>query len=613
MSNIAIYPTVVASLIFFLYLIPGIALFPKFILMPRTAATIPFISMSVVVASQYILSLFNQFNHQSVIILIGILTLISAYRMYKIYRESAVRKLNAWSKTDYIALSLIFFASTPLMILLGFDGFQHSDEIYSWNLWAKQLYFNQTPTFDLTGAPYPLALSSFIAFCYKFLGNIDYQLPIKLTFSLIYISTIFVIYSFVKSKNNAGLFFIVFIIVMLVIGTGYEYKKVFADTLMGSFLVSSLALIISVSSDKFNTNKYISHNSIVLASVILVCLSALTKQGAIPWAMLFFPLLGYYIIDKNIQINNSIKWVLLVPVLTPVLWYFIGGENFHNNHGVVSRSMGGREHIEQLLFGFNEVFINKPMLLIFMGAVFFILLKKINLEKAILAIGIIFSTVLMILFGSYEPTRLYLHITLVGWLVVFAYEDGVLDNKVFYKISKIGNNFYTYTIIILLFVWWDISKLNQRIEAINPVADILDGREVQANWMIGKTGATQYREIVDSKMGLVAPNAHIFGIYYGMDNLYLQGQIEHLHVKGETDDLHNEVRILSNSPYETINKIKNNNIGWIYTEKSNGSVKGAQDFCDGSISMINTSKNLHEQVLYKVNIEAVNSCIKSSK
>jgi hypothetical protein len=613
MSNIAIYPIVVASLIFFLYLIPGIALFPKFILMPRTAATIPFISMSVVVASQYILSLFNQFNHQSVIILIGILTLISVYRMYKIYRESVVRKFNAWSKTDYIALSLIFFASTPLMILLGFDGFQHSDEIYSWNLWAKQLYFNQTPTFDLTGAPYPLALSSFIAFCYKFLGNIDYQLPIKLTFSLIYISTIFVIYSFVKSKNNAGLFFIVFIIVMLIIGTGYEYKKVFADTLMGSFLVSSLALIISVSSDKFNTSKHVSHNSIVLASVILVCLSALTKQGAIPWAMLFFPLLGYYIIDKNTQINNSIKWVLLVPVLTPVLWYFIGGENFHNNHGVVSRSMGGREHIEQLLFGFNEVFINKPMLLIFMGAVFFILLKKINLEKAILAIGIIFSTVLMILFGSYEPTRLYLHITLVGWLVVFAYEDGVLDNKVFYKISKIGNNFYTYIIVILLFVWWDISKLNQRIETINPVANILDGREVQANWMIGKTGATQYREIVDSKMGLVAPNAHIFGIYYGMDNLYLQGQIEHLHVKGEMDDLHNEVRILSNSPYETINKIKNNNIGWIYTEKSNGSVKGAQDFCDGSISMINTSKNLHEQVLYKVNIEAVNSCIKSSK
>ena len=399
---------------------------------------------------------------------------------------------------------------------------------------------------------------------------------------------------------------------MLVIGTGYEYKKVFADTLMGSFLVSSLALIISVSSDKFSTSKNTSHNSIVLASVILICLAALTKQGAIPWAMLFFPLLTYFIIDKNTQINNSIKWVLLIPVLTPVLWYFIGGENFHNNRGVVIRSMGGRDHFEQLLFGFNEVFINKPVLLIFMGVVFFILLKKINFEKAILAIGIIFSTVLMILFGSYEPTRLYLHIVLIGWLVIFAYEGEILDGKVFYKISKIGNNFYSYAVIILLFIWWDISKLNQRIEIISPVANVLDGREVQANWMIGKTGAAQYRDIMSSKMGLLALNAHIFGIYYGMDSLYQNG-VEHLHIKGETDGLHNEISILSNSPYETINRIKNNNIGWIYTEKSNGSVKGVQDFCDGSINMIDTSKNLHEQVLYKVNIKAIDACIKRPK
>jgi hypothetical protein len=165
---------------------------------------------------------------------------------------------------------------------------------------------------------------------------------------------------------------------MLIIGTGYEYKKVFADTLMGSSLVSSLALIISISSNRFITSSYISHNSIVLASVILVCLAALTKQGAIPWAMLFFPLLAYYIIDKNTQINNSIKWILLAPVLTPVLWYFTGGENFHNNAGVKIRSMGGREYSEQLLYGFNEVFINKPALLIFMSVVLFILFKKIN-------------------------------------------------------------------------------------------------------------------------------------------------------------------------------------------------------------------------------------------
>jgi len=603
MDSAFIYITSVVGLIFFIYLIPGIALFPKFILTPRTAATIPFISISIVVASQYVLSLFNQFNHHSVIILIGALSLVSVYRIYNIYR-SQIKKLSVWSRTDFIALFLIFFASTPLMILLGFDAFQHADEIYSWNLWAKKIYFDQVVTFELTGAPYPLALPSFIAFCYKFLGNIDYQLPIKFTFSLIYVSTIFVIYSFVRSKKYTGIFFIVFIIVMLIIGVGYEYKKVYADTLMGGFLLSSLALIISVSNGKLNTSVHISHNSIVLASVILACLSALTKQGAIPWTMIFFPLLAYSIIDKNIKINNSIKWALLVPILTPVLWYFLGGKGFQDNHGVTSRSMGGRGHIEQLLYGFNEVFINNPILLIFMGTVFYFLFKKINLEKTIIATGIAFSTILMILFGSYEPIRLYLHMILVGWLVIIAYEDGVMDNKVFYKISKIGNNYYTYAIIILLFSWWDFSTLNQRIENIKPVANILDGREVQTNWMIGKTGAAQYRDIIDSKMGLIAPNAHIWAIYYGIDNLHTEDEI----YKTNPQD-----RILSNPPYKIIREIKNNNIGWIYTEQENEKLRAVNDICNGSINMVETSENLHEQFLYKVNTKIINACMESSK
>mgnify|MGYP003980426577 CR=1 FL=1 len=606
MNNISIYTTVVISLIFFLYLIPGIALFPKFVLAPRTAATIPFVSISVVVVSQYVLSLFNQFNHQNVIILIGILTLVALYRIYNISKES-IKKLSTWSKTDFIALFLIFFASTPLMILLGFDGFQHSDEIYSWNLWAKQLYFNQDITFGDGGAPYPLALPSFIAFCYKFVGNIDYQLPIKLTFSLIYVSTIFVIYSFATSKKNIGLFFIAFIIVMLVIGTGYEYKKVFADTLMGGFLVSSLALIISLSKGKLSTNNYISHNSIVLASIILICLAALTKQGAIPWTMVFFPLLAYHIIEKNNQMAKSIKWMLLAPMLTPVLWYFIGGTGFHNNVGVKSRSMGGRDYIDQLLYGFNEVFINKPSLLILMAIVFFVLFKKINFEKAILSIGIASSTVLMLLFGSYEPTRLYLHIVLIGWLVIFAYEDGIVNNKAIYNISKVGNNLYAYAIIILLFIWWDLSKLNQRIEIIRPVTNVLDGREVQANWMIGKTGAEQYRGIMDSKLGLLAPNSHIWGMYYGgMDNLFTDGKDVNINAK---------VRIFSDSPRKTINEIRNNNIGWIYYTRSRNMprIKEVQNFCNESINLIDTSKNLHEQVLYKVDMKIINACIESLK
>ena len=213
----------------FIYIIPGIALFPKFILNPRTAAAIPFLSISIVVSVQYLLSTLNQFNHQNVIIFIGILLLVAIYRLYGIY-QVYVKLDSNWTKTDCKALLLIFFSSIPLMIILGFDGFQHADEIYSWNLWAKKIYFNQVVTFEQTGSPYPLLLPSLIAFCYKFIGNIDYQLPIKFTFSIIYLSTIFIVFSFSNTKSKVGIFFITYIIVFLIIGVGYEYKKVWADT-----------------------------------------------------------------------------------------------------------------------------------------------------------------------------------------------------------------------------------------------------------------------------------------------------------------------------------------------------------------------------------------------
>ena len=180
------YIITVISLLLFVYIVPGIALFPRFILTPRTIATIPFISITIVVSAQYILSILNQFSHQNVIIFIGILALVAIYRIYKIF-SGLTQKVNDWVRRDYQAILLILFSSIPLMIILGFDGFQHADEIYSWNLWAKKIYLNQVITFESTGTPYPLVLPSFIAFCYKFIGNIDYQLPIKFTFSLIYI------------------------------------------------------------------------------------------------------------------------------------------------------------------------------------------------------------------------------------------------------------------------------------------------------------------------------------------------------------------------------------------------------------------------------------------
>lgn len=594
MNNLVIYFTTVTSLLFFIYIIPGIALFPKFILNPRTAAAIPFLSISIVVSVQYLLSTLNQFNHQNVIIFIGILLLVAIYRLYGIYKVNLKLDSN-WTKRDYKALLLIFFSSIPLMIILGFDAFQHADEIMSWNLWAKKIYFNEERI--STGSPYPLLLSSLIAFCYKFIGNIDYQLPIRFTFSIIYLSTVFIVFSFSNTKTKVGIFFITYIIVFLIIGVGYEYKKVWADTLMSGFLVASLALLISLSNSQHHINKNISPISILLASVILICGASLTKQGAIVWTILIYPLLAYVIINNNNKLSNPIKLVLLAPISTPILWYFIAGSNFHTNAGVLNRSMGGRGYFEQLLVGFNESFMaeGRVILLLFMTTVFIALLKKINFEKAIIAFGIALSTIFLIFFGAYETTRLYLHMILIGWLILFTYENHIATNKIGHIISIIGNSFYTYAVVGFLFIFWSFNSFNDKMMVTDRVSNLLDGREVQVNWVIGESGPEQYRNILKSKMGLWAKDGHVWGIYYGI-NKFHRGYF------GQWRDLQ-----------FVINEVIDQNIGWIYINDTNSTsdgedIKKFQDYCSDSLTKINTSKNLYKQTLYEVNIKLLTSC-----
>jgi len=596
MNSLVIYFTTVTSLLFFIYIIPGIALFPKFILNPRTAATIPFLSIFIVVSAQYLLRTLNQFNHQNTIIFIGVITLIAIFRIYGIFKNSSKPESN-WTKRDYKALLIIFFSSIPLIIILGFDGFQHADEIMSWNLWAKRIYFNEERII-YSSSPYPLLLSSFIAFCYKFIGNIDYQLPIRFTFSIIYLSTIFIVFSFSNTKTKVGIFFVTYIIVFLIIGVGYEYKRVYADTLMSGFLIASLALLISLSNSQNYIKKNISSVSILLASIALICSSALTKQPAIIWAMLIYPLLAYVIIDKNIKLSNLTKLVLLAPILTPILWYFIGGSNFFANEDVINRSMGVRGFLEQLLFGFNESFMKEGrfILLVFMITTFIVLFKQINLEKVIIAIGISLSTISLIFFGAYETTRLYLHIILISWLVFFAYGDYILTNKIGGIISSIGNSFYTYSLVGFLFIYWSFNSFNDRIVITKQVSNFLDGREVQVNWVIGESGAEQYRKILKSKMGLWAYDDHVWGIYYGREN-FSRGCLN----RGCSNNL--------NLQY-VVNRMIDENIGWIYSneEKDQKEIKQLKDFCVDSIIEIKTSHNLYKQILHKVSLKNIIDC-----
>ena len=149
MDNFIIYIATAILLIVFIFLLPGIALFPKFIFNPRTAAAIPFISISVIVSTQYLLRILGQFYQANLIIFLLFVSLIASFRLFKIFKIPKNFN-NYWKRNDLLALFLIFLSCIPLMVILGFDGFQHADEIMSWNLWAKKIFFNEDKISNLS-------------------------------------------------------------------------------------------------------------------------------------------------------------------------------------------------------------------------------------------------------------------------------------------------------------------------------------------------------------------------------------------------------------------------------------------------------------------------------
>jgi hypothetical protein len=233
-----------------------------------------------------------------------------------------------------------------------------------------------------------------------------------------------------------------------------------------------------------------------------------------------------------------------------------------------------------------------------MTIVFIVLLKKINLEKAILALGISLSTIFLIFFGAYETTRLYLHMILAGWLILYAYGDHILGSKIGEKIAYVGNSIFTYLLIGILFIFWSINSFNYRMEITDSVSNFLDGREVQVNWVVGSSGPEQYRKILDSKLGLWAKDSHIWGIYYGIENFH----------RGELGYNNQDLKYI-------LNKILSQNIGWVYSneEKDFEEISKIQDYCTGSFNKIDTSKNMYKQILYQLDLKQIHSCIAANK
>jgi hypothetical protein len=406
------YIFIVFALTYFVYFAPALAIYPKLITKPLSFVISPLISAFIiylVVTVDVFLECFTPLVATGVAWGLG---LIAFVRCFKTITTEEL----AWKRSDLSALFLIGLIVLPYFFKLGVYGFDRGDEIYSWNFWALQYVFHEAIDFSHTGAAYPQMLPKLLAFCYQFLDNTQLQLPIKSTLILFTYSLIGSIYFSIKNtRNMVLLFWVMLFYCLFMAGLERFFKDAYADPIMSSFLIASIASLYY--SYKNNSNEFL------VFSVLLAIGAFLSKQPAMLWAIFTLPLIiiiFFYKQEKHLSV-----FLIFTLLVSALLWFLTEGSTVLENRGVVILSFEGRSIWQQLPFSIYRHLIANPYLsALFLTAGYCSWNHKFN--RVILLGFFVPSLLLWLIFGSYQ-LRLGQHLISISLFFILIY---VASNKI---------------------------------------------------------------------------------------------------------------------------------------------------------------------------------------
>ena len=390
------------------YLLPGLAFFPQLMASPTIAFALPIVSAFIIYSFSSLLLALGIFDTTSVLILALTLGSIGVFRTFRLWRESAF----SWTKQAigiYVLQAILLF---PYFVKLGTHAFDRGDEIYSWNFWAIQHYFQETIDFSHTGAPYPQLFPKLLAFCYHLVGNIDLQLPTKATLIIFPWAMLTAIATVAWKRFGAlkGAFWMLWLAVLMLVGLGQFFDDGYADPIMTSGLIISIVLL-------WFSQKGIPArlNSIQLAALSVLCavMAAHTKQVALLWTLFSLPvILCWAAFQKR-------DWRLAALALLSVtggLWWVLGeGNTFHHNTGVLSLSWSDRDLVSQLAYSANKYFVQQPALFLLFVFAIWASFKEVILRRIVL-LFMIPSLLCWFLMGAYQ-LRLGQHLIALAYFL----------------------------------------------------------------------------------------------------------------------------------------------------------------------------------------------------
>jgi hypothetical protein len=285
---------------------PALALFPTLIRPPLLATSLPIVSILVVNTIGFFLFHFKLYTHHLVLLITIFLFLSGIYRSLQYFRKHSL----AWDKSYLYILLINVSILLPLIAFCGLSSFRTNDALASWNYWALHFYHGEVP--DTIG--YPPFFPMFIAYCYKILGNTDYQGVVKVllvAFPLTMINAI----AFASAKTkNFNIFYLLLACICVfprfLTFSFYGFHAIgYADSLLAAAISASLILMLKYLADP-------AKKEYLFFAICCGITASLSKQPGLLWCFSAMPAL---IIAKNITQKRfeKLDWIALFILFIP--------------------------------------------------------------------------------------------------------------------------------------------------------------------------------------------------------------------------------------------------------------------------------------------------------
>lgn len=497
------------AVLLLVYLAPAIALYPKLILSSRTIVATPFVSIAVVVVVQQLLVLGNIYNQSAVVTISIMLLMITVIRLIHLLRNINPSMLY-WPTSHRFLLLFSLLLGSYWASELSTTGFAVDDELYSWNMWAIQHYLGHEIDFYYTQSPYPQLFPILISYCYKLLGSFELQMPVRALFALFPVALWGTIAIAPKEATFSNAVCSVIVMLALAAAIGSYFSVGLADPLMASSLVVAIFLFIQFS-------KTPDHRDLLMLSLICAAVAIHTKQAALIWALISFP-----IITLVATLKRQLPLVALlgaaVLMALGLAWVMGPGSGFHDNPGVTNRSQQDRSFIEQLSFAVQNNFFDQPLAPLFLIAGTVAVLRA-RRHRDVLLLFLLPALFAWLFYGAYS-LRLGIHVVALAALL-FAVTGYRLPTSLDMTLARNEGFVRRHALLISIIGLFLIGRasLHRIHKNVGEIGDnfspYVSGLNTITKYFGKDAGFVFYELYNRPDLLLWVPSNYIYGIFYG--------------------------------------------------------------------------------------------------